>query len=196
MQLKPKSNSVVTHLWDMEAGTITFRVKDAGDAVLDMTKVHPDNVTRAAYHGFTQRGSDGAAIPRSTKTGLSATPQEKLAAITAICQHYMSGSADWRLVTAADGGRALTVEAIARVKGVDYDTANGWVEEFAKAKYEGDTKKALAFLRDGARVREAMDAIRSERTPAAKVDADAALEEFAAVMNEAADEMPKMEPQE
>lgn len=188
MQTKPKSNSILTHVWDMEAGNITFRVKDAGDVVLDMTKVHADNVTRAAYHGFTQRVSDGAAIPRDTKTGLSATPAEKMAAIKAICEHYMSGSADWRLVTAADGGRALTVEAIARVKGVDYDTANGWVEEFAKAKYEGDTKKALAFLRDGARVREAMDAIRAERTPAAKVDADAALEEFEAESTAAAEQ--------
>lgn len=181
MQTKPKSNSVITHVWNMEAGTIRFNVKEAGKVTLDITKIHADNVTRAAYHGFTQRVSDGAAIPRDTKTGLSATPQEKLEAITAICNHYMSGSADWRLVVATDG-RALTVEAIARVKGVDYDTANGWVEEFAKAKYEGDTKKALAFLRDGERVREAMEAIRAERlaTIPAKVDADAALEEMAA----------------
>lgn len=177
MQTKPKSNSIVTHA-RLPGGELEFTVVGAGKFTFNPLRVHANNRQHAELHGWIQRITDGAAIPRNTKTGASATPQEKMEAMKELAEHYMSGADQWRLTASVGEGKGLTIEAIARVKGVTYAIAEGYVEQFAKAKHGGDTRKALAFLRDGSRVREAMEAIRAERLPQAKIDADAALDEF------------------
>lgn len=148
MQTKPKSNSVITHAWDQEAGTITIHVVGAGNVVLDLNKVHPDNVTNAAYHGFTQRLSDAAAISRDPATGRPATPEAKLAAIQAIADHYMSGALEWKR-TGAGGGRAqagVTLRAIADVRfGGDLASASASVDRMAE-KHGLDRRAVLARL--------------------------------------------------
>ena len=157
----------------------------------DPAKAHEDCRKRAEVHGWIQRLSDRAAKPRDTKTGRAATAGEKFAAIQELVEHYLSGSADWSMAGQGGGGKSLTVEAIARVKGIGYAEAEAFVEQFARGKrkmpdgsfmsYGGDTKAALAYLRDGKRVQEAMAELRAERAPQAKVDADEALEELGAV---------------
>ncbi len=176
MQTKAKANSVITHA--MEGDVITFKVKNAGEVGLDMTKLHEEIVKRAAVHGMIQRISDAAAISRDSETGASATPKEKLAAMSALIEHYMSGTEEWRRTgTGEGGGKSLTIEAIAQVKGVTYEVAEQYVADFAGKKGE-EVKKVLAKLRNSAAVRAAMDEIRSKRQGAPKADADEMLDEI------------------
>ena len=95
MQVKPKSNSIITH--EVSGNVITFHVKQAGSIVFDMDKVNPANVSHAAIHGFIQRISDGAAMSRDPQTGQPATPADKHARMQSIAEHYMSGVADWSM---------------------------------------------------------------------------------------------------
>lgn len=173
METKRKSNSVVTVQQD---GTVlVFDVMGAGRLAFDVSNANAACRQHAEMHGWKQRISDAAAMSRDPETGKPATAQEKLAAMRELVEHYESGSAEWSRVGGGGGGRSLTVEAIARVKGCDYDAAEAAVAKFAGEKYEGDTKKALAYLRQGERVAAAMEAIRRERAPQPKLDADKAL---------------------
>ena len=93
MITKAKSNSVITH--KLENNVITFTVRDAGEFTLDMGKLSTAVRDRAAVHGMIQRISDRAAISRDEKTGLSATPESKLAAMQNLADFYMTGTEDW-----------------------------------------------------------------------------------------------------
>jgi len=177
LNMKPKSNSVVT-VQQTEAGLITVTVLGAGIVTFDPSKVHASNRIHAEFHGWKQRLSDAAAMSRDTDSGKPATPGDKEAAIRELADFYMTGAAEWSRVGTGGGGKSLTIEAIAAIKGVTYEVAEAEVVKFATAKYEGDTKKALAFLRTGAKVSAAMDEIRKARMPAPKVDADEALAEL------------------
>ena len=175
---KRKSNSVVT-VARLDDGTLAFDVIGAGRVTFDPTKADAAMRARAELHGWEQRLRDAAAISRDDATGASASPADKMAAIKALVDHYESGATEWSMRGAGGGGLSLTVEAIAKVKGIEYDQAEAIVADFAAKKYAGDTKKALAFLRQGERVAKAMEEIRAARMPAPKVDADKALEELA-----------------
>lgn len=181
---KRKGNSVVTVTYE-DDGRMTIDVLGAGVVVFDKTRASQDCRLHAEDHGWEQRLRDAAAISRDEDTGKPATPQDKYERVKALAEYYMSGATEWARVGHGGGGRSITVEAIARLKGVEYDQAEVFVAEFAKTgkdgkgvAFAGDTKKALAFLRDGKRVMEAIAAIRAERATAPKVDADAALEEL------------------
>lgn len=176
--MKPKSNSVVTVQQDGDL--IHWDVLGAGRVTLDTRKISAANMQYAAFHGLKQRGSDGAAISRDPETGKPATPADKQAAIQEIVTHLESGTDEWRMVGVGGGGKSITIEAVARVKGVTYDEAEKYVDDYATRNYEGDRKECLAFLREGKRVMEAMAAIRAERAPKPKVDADKALDDLKA----------------
>ena len=174
--MKSKANAVVTAT--MVDNGVEFVIAGVGKIRLDYAKLSAANLEYARFHGFKQRCVDAAALSRDTSTGKPAAPQEKFDAIKEIVDHYESGSTDWSMAGGEGGGKSLTIEAIARVNGTDYDTAEAQVATFAAAKHGGDVKKALAFLRTGARVMEAMDAIRKARAPKPVIDADAALSEL------------------
>jgi len=187
MRNKPKSNSVVSTSY--ADGIWSFGVAGVGTLTLHRDQISPEVLERALVEGMSDRIADKAAKSRDPKTGIPASPAEKSLAMQSLIEHYQSGTADWTLTGAGGGGRSLTVEAIARVKGVNYETAEAFVAQYASAKrrmpdgkemsFGGDTKAALAFLRSGKRVAEAMEEIRREKMPAPKVDADKALEELA-----------------
>lgn len=178
-----KKDAVVT-VGRTEAGNITVDVRGVGILTLDLSKVHASNKEYAAFHGFKQRLVDAAALSADTATGKPATPQEKYDAIRLVVEHLNSGAEAWNRSGGEGAGRSITVEAIMRVKGYKtYEEAEKMVEDFAAKPvagggFDGDTKKALAFLRTGARVMEAMDAIRKERATAPVIDADKALAEL------------------
>lgn len=175
--MKVKSNSVVT-VQQMEGGIIAITVLGAGDLTFDPAKADAANKAHAEFHGWKQRLSDAAAISRDPETGKPASPADKLAAIRALVEHYESGSAEWSRIGQGGGGKSLTIEAIAELKGVEYAAAEAMVVNMAAVEYEGDTKKFLAFLRQGAAVSAKMEEMRKARMPAPKVDADAALDEL------------------
>jgi hypothetical protein len=178
-----KENQHVQPVVDVEAGTVTFRTRGHPDIVLHAAKLHPDVMRRAALVGMAQvRIVDAAAVGMTDddgniipEAGRIALKHERMAALV---EHYETGTAEWSRVGQGGGGRSITVEAIARVRGITYDAAKAETDGFAAKKFNGDTKKALAFLRDGKRVQDAIAAIRAERTKAPKVDADSALDEL------------------
>lgn len=185
MQTKPKTNSVITSRHDTERNVLVFTVLGEGDVELDLNKVHADNMARAAIHGFNQRIPDAAAIGVTDAEGNVIPKAErtriKYERMNDLCRHYESGTAEWsRKGDGSGGGRSITVEAIARVKGVDYATADGMVDRHAGAVCGGDRKKALAFLATGTKVAAAIVDIRNERAAAkgVSVDADAELEKL------------------
>ena len=182
MAKEMKENQHVQPVVDVEQGTVTFRVKGHSDIVLDMGKLHPSIVKRAAMVGMAQvRIVDAAAVGVADDDGNILPVADRIAMkhanMAALVDHYQTGTEEWSRVGGGGGGRSITIEAIARVKGCDYDSAKAMVERHA-ATMKVDTKKALANLRQARAVAEAINAIRAERAPAAKVDADAALAEL------------------
>lgn len=171
-----RQNAVVTVSYDAD-GKMRIDVHGYKVLTFDKTKASQKCRFEAEDHGWEQRLRDAAAISRDEETGLPASPADKGARVERLIEHYESGSEEWALVGGGGGGRSITVEAIARVKGMTYEEAEAEVEKFAKGEaYKGDTKKALAFLRKGKRVMEAMEAIRAERLPKPAIDADEALD--------------------
>ena len=188
MQTKAKGNSVITHALDGDK--ITFTVLGAGAVVMDTTKLADAIMQRAAIHGLIQRISDAAALGRDPDTGRSASPMDKLSAMTELVAYYETGTEEWkRTGTGEGGGKSITIEAIAKVKSVPYEVAVDYVERYAKAKFEGDTKKTLAFLRKSGSVAEAIAEIRKSRQGAPVVDADKALDEMGAEILEKEDKL-------
>lgn len=88
-----RANWTIAHKIDGQL--VRFSVKDAGELVLDVAKVNAANRARAEMHGFVQRISDAAAMARDSKTGASATPQQKYEAMKRLVEHYVSGAEDW-----------------------------------------------------------------------------------------------------
>lgn len=105
MNAKAKSNSVITTLWVNAEGEATisplgavgvrFTAVGAGHRDLDLRKVSDTVARQFQLHGATQRVSDRAAISRDETTGRPATPEEKLAAMAALIDHYESGTEQW-----------------------------------------------------------------------------------------------------
>lgn len=104
-----RANWTVAH--KIEGQLVRFSVKGAGELVLDVAKVHAANRARAELHGFVQRISDAAAMARDSRTGASATPQEKFEAMKRLVEHYASGSESW--------SPARSVEGVGRPKSED-----------------------------------------------------------------------------
>lgn len=184
MQTKAKSNSVVTH--SMQDGNIVFDVLGAGKLVFDPNKVSAENRARAMIHGFVQRIVDAGARMRDPKTGASASPEEKLASMKRVVEHYMSGTTEWNLRAAPaaskgpDAGlvimamiRALsgvpTVEAAERV----------FAQQVAKGKF-ASRDEAIAAWAKSRQVADAIKLILAERAAeAANLDAEDMLAELA-----------------
>lgn len=178
-----KENQHVKPVVNVDAGTVTFEVKGHNPIVLDMARLHPDIVKRAALAGMAQvRIVDAAAVGMTDDEGNilpeSERIQLKYERMERLVEHYHTGTADWNVTGGGGGGgKSITLEAVARVKGTTYDEAKASVAAYAEKKGI-DVKAALAHLRKGAAVSAAILAIREERMPKASVDADAALAEL------------------
>ena len=151
MLTKPKSNSIITHALSEDKCVITFTVKDAegagrpGRFTFDVTQVHTDMQHMAAVHGFIQRISDGAAMSKDKETGRPATPEEKMARMQAIADHYASGASQWTMNKGAGEARSqgpsIVVRALAAIQGTSVAEALAMVR--ARAEKNRTTTKAL-----------------------------------------------------
>lgn len=166
------------------SNTITFNIADGGDAlVLDMEKLHPDIIRRAAMVGMAQvRIVDAAAISATDKEGNIRGRAERIRlkreAMEELIAHYHTGTSEWSRVGTGGGGKSLTIEAIAELRDITYDDAVAMIKRSADAKFAGDTKKCLATLRGSSDVQKKMADIRDRRAGPSKVDADSLLEEM------------------
>lgn len=172
MQSKAKSNSVITHALRNTAGLpadiggasqIAFLVRDAGEAVLMLDKIHADIQRRAMLHGLIQRVSDNAAISRNPTTGKPATASEKLAAIAEMVEHLNSGTGEWRLKGGSGDRDSLLLRALCEVKPEkSQDELRTWLKE--------RSAKERAALQSHAAIAVVMDRMRAES--AQGIDAD------------------------
>lgn len=171
-----KANSIITTT--VAGDIITFTVKDAGALTLDLSKVSPVNATRAMRHGFIQRVSDKAAISRDTKTGLSATPAEKLAAMKTLVDHFMSGTEEWSPARAERAAAVviigldpLAIAAVCEVTGKDEPAIRAFIAKGAVDK--GITELAyLAALTTSARVKPVLERMQADAALEAELDGD------------------------
>lgn len=109
-----RANWTIAH--KIEGQLVKFSVKGAGELILDVTQVHAANRARAELHGFVQRISDAAAMARDSKTGASATPQQKFEAMKRLVEHYGSGSEEWSPARSVEGvGRPKSENPQARL---------------------------------------------------------------------------------
>lgn len=176
-----KENQQVQPVISDDGRSVTFKVRNRPDIVLDMTALHPAIIARAACAGMAQvRIMDAAAVGRADDEGNvrseDAMLDEKHRRMSELVAHYMTGTAEWtRKGSGGGGARSLTIEAIANVMGETYDDTLAKID--ARAEAAGvDRKKLLATLAKAAAVAAEMKRLRDARMPAPSVDADAALD--------------------
>lgn len=156
---------------------LIFTVADVGTQAIDLTLVHPDNHARALVRGWYERFKDKAAVNRADADG-NIIPKADHAAIKAtrlasLAAHYETGTDRWSATgDGTGGGRSITVEAFARVRGITYAEADAKVTTHAETMFGGDRKKALANIATAQKVIDAVAAIRAERQPEADINAD------------------------
>lgn len=166
-----RSNWVIAH--QIDGTVIKFTVKDAGEITLDVAAVSDAVRQRAAVHGLVQRVSDAAAIPRDEETGKSATPQEKLAAMTRLVEHYSSGAVEWTLNREGSGsGRGVSGAALLREALELWQPEKG--AEAIGLWVKGLTNKQIAALIGSAELKPHVDAVREKhlKDQGAGVDAE------------------------
>lgn len=191
MQRKPKSNSVITTNV-REGHIIEFTVLKAGPRnehgqptdvmlLLDMRNCSQEVRHAAMINGFIQRIVDRAALSRSTETGKSASPTDKLAAIRPLVEHYASGSKEWRLASTASGPRVRNLDpillaAVCEATGRAEGELREIIERGAKAK--GVTQDVyLAKLGQAEAVAPIVERLRAEAAQAMDDDSDELLAE-------------------
>jgi hypothetical protein len=175
---KKRSNAVVT--MTEQGGMLVFDVLGAGKLTLDLGKVHPDILTRAAIHGFKQRISDAAAIPCDPETGHPATALEKYENMARLVDHYNSGAAEWNRARATGEGKgqnaSKTLTAIMNVyKLADIEAAKTYVEKTA-VKRGIEYGEALALWRSSDKIKEEL--ARMAMAAPTKINADDLLSEL------------------
>ena len=125
MNAKQERKSIISAEWDKSAGTITFGVLNIGTMVLDVAAIVDgyDNLNDIGQtmmlHGCEQKVRDAAAIARDTKTGQSATPQEKFDAMQAVVDQLHDGQWNVKASRTQALNRAALFEAVAEVRGKD-----------------------------------------------------------------------------
>lgn len=165
MNTKAKSNSVITSEWN--GSVIIFTVAGVGEIRFNPGQVSRVNQEQAMRHGFVQRISDAATIPRNPKTGESATPEMKFAAMQKLVAHYESGTSEWTRVRPAGEGQSggLLFQALCQM-------SPSKTPEEIKAWMDTKTKPQLNAIRNSERVA----AIIAELRPVSiEVDVDAEL---------------------
>lgn len=182
MQTKPKSNSIITHTL-REDGAILFHVKGCEDIVFDPARVSEPNRLRAMRHGFVQRISDAAAIPRDTTNGQPALPSAKRAAMARLADHYLSGAETWA-IDREGGGPGLDGTILAAVA----EATGRTVEQVRTMVAEGCVKREMkpgAYLNQLATAKAVVPILARMRAAQSTVNAD---EELDAMMAQADDE--------
>jgi len=178
MQVKPKSNSVCTSVFDAASKTLTFKVLGAGECALRIGATAPEVQFEAMVRGFNQRCVNAAALGRDKDTGKSATPAEKFAGVKALVDHYNSGSADWSPARTASGPKpldAILLAAVGEVTGKPPEVVLALVAKGAEThKLTGH--QYLAKLATSPAVGKVADRLRAERVAAPDLDIDAEIE--------------------
>ena len=160
-----RANWTIAHKVEGEGenAVIKFAVKGAGDLELKLKEVSIPNLLRAQVHGFVQRISDAAAMARDSKTGASATPQQKFEAMQRLVEHYQSGSSEWSPARSTEGvGRPRIdrdKELLAMALGIHSPTKDSaTIAQFV----QGLKKEQVTALLVSTQLKEAVEMAREE----------------------------------
>lgn len=158
-----------------DAEQITINLHGSTKAPIVVRFAQLSDAVRAAAFGYGMevRLTRAAALTRDTKSGKSATPDEKHEAIRKLAEHYASGAESWAMAREGGGGlsadtRAL-IDALVAALGLDPDVAEEQVRAMTSAERDA--------LRVDAEIKPHLDAIYAERGKAAG-DAKALLEKL------------------
>ena len=119
-----KDNQQIKPVVSDDMTRVTFEVRGGTPIVLDMTKLHPDIIKRAACVGMAQvRIIDAAAVSRDDGAGGVRSVAEMLELkrerMEALIAHYMTGTAEWTQKRAGGAGTkdtsGITLQAMRRV---------------------------------------------------------------------------------
>ena len=172
--------TIITTMDEAEA-QIRFAVAGVGTVTLDMTQLHKDVLSKAAYVGMYNRMIDAAAL------GKDATPREKFDELRRLAEHYMTGTGEWavtRAASAGGAGRREVVEAMVYVFGIDATTAEMRIKALAQKRGIED-KEAVRLFATSDKVAARISEVRASR---ATLDADAMmLEAMEATVGDATD---------
>lgn len=172
METKAKSNSVITTEISSDLMHITFKVKDAGELTLSLSKLNSAILDRARVHGLIQRISDAAAISRTAENGYHVSPQAKLDAMRALVEHYESGTSEWNRKRAEGAGAGYSNGLLAQVLKMAYPEKSAErIAEYIKGLKASERVALLA----SETLKDYVEAVRAEAAKAIKVDADALL---------------------
>ena len=177
-----RENAVV-EMTEIKAGdTITgleFKVAGAGETRVMFANLAPTVRAQAIVYGIGVRVSRMAAIARDTKSGKSATPQEKFARIKACAEHYNSGADTWELArgaTGPDGYTQLVIEAVAIIQGIELETMAGRVKALCEKRQETVAawakRIAAATGENGDKIRAEVLRLQQKAAPASSIDDD------------------------
>lgn len=159
-----KTNQQVDPVIANDFLSVRFDINDGGAPLtLDMTKIHPDVIRRAACVGFAQvRIVDAAAIGAADKSGAIIPTAERLAMKRArmadLIAHYETGTAEWsRVKTGGDTGGYL-FSALCRMFAATKTPAE------IRTYLDGLSEKEQTALREDDTVEPVIRAIKAERS--------------------------------
>lgn len=121
-EMKFRANS--DHKADWVNGKLHFWFRDGTVKVFDPALVSRDNRTQAEFHGWDQRLGDSMAVEIEKYPNKADRDAEKKRRLTALIEHYHSGSPDWNIKRAAAGprdNRGIIVQALMQHFGCDLD---------------------------------------------------------------------------
>lgn len=176
-----KDNQQIKPVVSEDFTKVTFEMRGMQDLVLDMSKLHPDVIKRAACVGMAQvRIIDAAAVSRADADGNVRTAAEMLTLkrerMEALVAHYMTGTDEWTQKRAAGGGTkdtsGITLQAMRRV----------WPDKDCEGlAFKLETKRGISrkeAYAEFAKTKEVAAAIAAIKAERATVSADDLLDEM------------------
>lgn len=167
-QKKQRTNSVISTVFAEDGKSILFKVAGIGDLTLEMQKLSSEVLAYAQLHGMKQRISDAAALSTDAETGKPATAQARFDAMSALIEHYHSGTVEWNRKRAGGGAgpsadlRYLRIALSEIYPERSAEQLNAWLEKRTKAE--------RAAIMVSEKVKSIID--RERAADAAKVDTD------------------------
>ena len=176
-----KDNQQIKPVVSEDFSKVTFEMRGMQDLVLDMTKLHPDVLKRAAAVGMAQvRIIDAAAVSRDDGAGGVRSVAEMLELkrerMEALIAHYMTGTAEWTQKRASGTGTkdtsGITLQAMRRV----------WPDKDCEGlAFKLETKRGISrkeAYAEFAKTKEVAAAIAAIKAERATVSADDLLDEM------------------
>lgn len=164
----PKRVPAISVETNPEQGLLNITFANGQKLNLHVSELSQSIREMGLLHGIKQKLVDAAAIARNPDTGLSATVDDKIAAVFTVYDRLMAG--EWNAQREGGGQLSLLLAALIETTGKAPDVVKAWLDKKSDAE-----KKALAL---NPKVAEVINRIRAERLKTADIDTDGMLDEL------------------